>query len=135
VIRVGVYLGIPKAQPWWDHYGLILILVAVVVAVFKMQAERRNTGLVLIADDQQSSWHHGKQQDGSILTQFHLQFHATNTERGLIYLSKVRLNWPWMSRDRIHISRLMTEHPTRDTDSIDYGIPALAGAGHVRPTS
>ena len=34
VIRVGAYLGIQKAQPWWDDYGLILILLAVVVAVF-----------------------------------------------------------------------------------------------------
>jgi hypothetical protein len=90
-----------------------------------MRAEWRNTGLVLITNDQQSFWSHAKQQDGSILTQFHLQFHATNTsERGLVYLSKVRLNRPWVSRDRILTSILMTEHPTHSTDSIDYGIPA-----------
>jgi hypothetical protein len=128
VIRVGAYLGIPKAQPWWDDYGLILILLAVVVAVFaafKMRAEKRNTGLALIANEQQSFWHHAKQQDGSILTQFHLQFHATNTsERGLVYLSKVRLNWPWVNRDRILSSSLTTEHPMQGTDSVDYGIPA-----------
>jgi hypothetical protein len=46
VIRAGVYFDIPKAQPLWEEYGLILALLAVVVAVFatfKMRAERRNT--------------------------------------------------------------------------------------------
>ncbi len=34
VIRVGVYFDIPKAQPLWEEYGLILTLLAVVFAVF-----------------------------------------------------------------------------------------------------
>jgi len=137
VIRVGAYLGIPKAQPWWDDYGLILILLAVVVAVFaafKMRAEKRNTGLALIANEQQSFWHHAKQQDGSILTQFHLQFHATNTsERGLVYLSKVRLNWPWVNRDRILSSSLRnTRCKVRIVSTMGY---RLANAALVCPTS
>jgi hypothetical protein len=81
LIRVGAYLEIPKAQSLWADYGLILALIAVVVAVFaafKMRAERLNRGLSLIADEQQSFWHHAKQQDGSIVTQFALQFHATS---------------------------------------------------------
>jgi len=128
VIRVGAYFEMPKAQPLWDEYGLILTLLAVVVAVFaafKMRAERRNTGLALIADEQQSFWHHAKQPDGSTMTQFHLQFHATNTnERGSLHLSKVRLNRPWVSREQIHSSRLMTENPMQNNYSADYGIQA-----------
>jgi hypothetical protein len=128
VIRVGAYFEMPKAQLLWDEYGLILTLLAVVVAVFaafKMRAERRNTGLALIADEQQSFWHHAKQPDGSILTQLALQFHATNmNDGGSIHLSKVRLNWPWVSRKRILDARLMTEHPTQNMYSADYGIQA-----------
>jgi hypothetical protein len=60
-----------------------LTLLAVVVAVFatfKMRAERRNTGLALIADEQQSVWHHAKQPDGSILTQLALPHEAPRME-------------------------------------------------------
>jgi len=129
VIRVGAYFEMPKAQPLWAEYGLILTLLAVVVAVFaafKMRAERRNTGLALIADEQQSFWHHAKQPDGSIMTQLALKFHATNmNDGGSIHLSKVRLNWPWVSRKRILDARLMTEHPTQNMYSANYGIQAL----------
>jgi hypothetical protein len=86
VIRVGAYFEMPKAQPLWEEYGLILTLLAVVVAVFaafKMRAERRNTGLALIADEQQSFWHHAKQPDGSTITPFTLRFHATNMNDGV----------------------------------------------------
>lgn len=79
VIRVGVYFDIPKAKPLWEDYGLILTLLAVVVAVFaafKMRVERRNTGLAMIADEQQSFWHHAKQRDGS-LTRTSVAFSAT----------------------------------------------------------
>jgi hypothetical protein len=128
VIRCSAYFEMPKAQPVWEEYGLILTLLAVVFAVFaafKSRAERQNAALVLIADEQQSFWQHAKQPDDRIMTQFHLQFHATNTkDRGLIYLSKARLNWPWVSRNRILRTILMTEHPTQNTDSVDYGIPA-----------
>jgi hypothetical protein len=128
VIRAGAYFEMPKAQPLWDEYGLILTLLAVVVAVFaafKMRAERRNTGLALIADEQQSFWHHAKQPDGSTMTQFVLRFHATNmNEGGSIHLSKVRLNRPWVSRKRIFTARLTTQHPTQNMHSAEYGIQA-----------
>src|ERR1700756_1784712 len=81
VLRIGAYYAAPKAQPWWDEYGLMLILGSAVVslfAAFKLRAEQRNTGISLIAHEEQSLWHHAKQQDGSILTQFSLRFHATN---------------------------------------------------------
>jgi hypothetical protein len=133
VIRVGAYFDIPKAQPWWDDYGLILILLAVVVAVFaafKMRAERRNTGLALIADEQQSFWHHAKQPDGTTVTQLAVRFHATNmNDGGSIHLSKVRLNWPWVSRKRIVTAMLMTQHPERDMYSSDFGIRAHGRRG------
>jgi hypothetical protein len=128
VVRVGAYFEMPKAQPVWEEYGLILTLLPIVIAVFaafKTRAERRNTGLALIAAEQQSFWHHAKQQDGSIVTQFALEFHATNmNDGGSIHLSKVRLNWPWVSRKRIISARLMTEHPTQNMYSADYGIQA-----------
>jgi hypothetical protein len=133
VIRVGVYFDIPKAKPLWEDYGLILTLLVVVVAVFaafKMRVERRNTGLAMIADEQQSFWHHAKQPDGSTITQFALRFHATNmNDGGSIHLSKVRLNWPWISRKRIATAMLMTQHPTQNTYSTDYGIQARKRRG------
>ena len=129
VIRVGAYFDIPKAQPLWEEYGLILTLLSVVVAVFatfKMRAERRNTGLALIADEQQSFWHHAKQPDGSTITQFALRFHATNMNDGSIHLSKVRLNWPWVRRKNILTAMLMTQHPAQDTYGSDFAIQAHA---------
>jgi hypothetical protein len=129
VIRVGAYFAMPKAQPLWEEYGLILTLLAVVVAVFaafKMRAERRNTGLVLIADEQQSFWHHAKQQDGSTITQFALRFHATNMNDGSIHLSKVRLNRPWIRRKHILTAMLATQHPKQDLYGSDFGIQARA---------
>ena len=67
VLRAGDYFKIPRAEPWWAEYGLILMLLAAVLAVFagfKMRGERRNTGIALIADEGQSFWHHSKQPDG-----------------------------------------------------------------------
>jgi hypothetical protein len=126
VIRIGAYLGLAKAQPLWDEYGLLILLLAVVTsvfAIFKMRAERRNTGLSLIADEQNSFWHHARQQDGSVLTQFALRFHATNmNEGGSIHLSKVRMNWPWVRRHRMVDARLTTQHATDNVYSADFGI-------------
>jgi hypothetical protein len=127
VIRVGAYFDIPKALPLWEEYGLILTLLSAAVAVFaafKMRAERRNTGLALIADEQQSFWHHAKQPDGSTTTQFALRFHATNMNDGSIHLSKVRLNWPWVSRKRILTTTLMTQHPKQNLYGSDFAIQA-----------
>jgi hypothetical protein len=101
-------------------------VVVAVFAAFKMRAERRNTGLVLIADEQQSFWHHAKQPDGSTITQFTLRFHATNMNDGPIHLSKVRLNWPWASRKRILTTTLATQHPKQDLYGSDFAIPAHA---------
>jgi len=129
VIRCGAYFEMPKAQPVWEEYGLILTLLAVVFAVFaafKTRAERRNTGLALIADEQQSFWHHAKQPDGSTMTQFALRFHATNTNDGSIHLSKVRLNWPWVCRKYILGATLMTQHSKQDLYDSDFPIQAHA---------
>ncbi len=129
VIRVGAYFDTPKAQPVWEEYGLILTLLSVVVGVlaaFKIRAERRNTGLALIAEEQQSFWHHAKQQDGSTITQFALRFHATNMNDGSIHLSKLRLNRPWVKLSRILTTTLMTQHPKQDVYGSDFAIQAHA---------
>lgn len=129
VIRVGAYFEMPKAQPVWEEYGLILTLLTPVVAVFaafKMRAERRNMGVALIADEQQSFWHHAKQQDGSTITQFNLRFHATNMNDGSIHLSKVRLNRPWIRRKHILTAMLTTQHPEQNLYGSDYAIQAHA---------
>jgi hypothetical protein len=136
VIRVGAYFEMPKAQPVWEEYGLILTLLAPVVAVFaafKVRAERRNTGVALIADEQQSFWHHAKQQDGSTITQFTLRFHATNMNDGSIHLSKVRLNRPWVRSKRILTTTLMTQHPKQDLYGSDLAIQPMR-AELARPT-
>jgi hypothetical protein len=126
VIRIGAHLEIPKAQSLWADYGLISTLIAVVVAVFaafKMRAEWLNRGLSLIADEERSFWHQAKQQDGSMVTQFALDFHATNmNDGGSIHLSKVRLNRPWVSRSRILSATVITQHPTQNVYIHDYGI-------------
>ena len=120
----------PKAQPVWEEYGLILTLLPIVFAVFaafKTRTGRRNTGLALIADEQQSFWHHAKQPDGSTVTQFALRFHATNmNDGGSIHLSKVRLNWPWVSRKHILGATLMTQHSKQDLYGSDFPIQAHA---------
>jgi hypothetical protein len=129
VLRVGAYFNIPKAQPFWEEYGLILTLLAVVVAVlaaFKMRAERRNTGVALVADEQQSRWHQTKQPNGEMITQFTFQFYATNMNDGAIHLSNVRLNWPWVKRSRILMAHLATEHPQQSLYSSKFPVQAHA---------
>jgi len=131
-LRLSAYLQVAKAELYWSEYGVVLILVAVmfaVLAAFKMRAERRNTGVALIADDQQSFWHHAKQPDGSTITQFALRFHATNMNDGSIHLSKVRLNWPWVRHKHIVTRTLATQHPKQDLYGSDFGIKAHARRG------
>src|SRR5882672_4344774 len=45
---------------------------------------------------------------------------------GSIHLSKVKLNWPWVSRRRIFTTMLMTQHPKQDVYGSDFPIPAHA---------
>ena len=93
VLRLGVYFDVTRARGLWEEYGLFLILLAAVAGIsagFKYYAERRNRLVFLIADDQQSFWHHALQADGTVMTQFTLRFHVTNMSDGLFHLSKVR---------------------------------------------
>jgi hypothetical protein len=126
VLSVAAHFGLARAQPLWDQYGLLLLLGAAVVAVlaaFQARTERLNRGLSLIADEQQSFWNHAKQPDGTMLTQFALRFHATNMNaEGAVHLSRIRIQWPWLSRGRIVDERVMTQHPTGNTYSSDFGI-------------
>jgi hypothetical protein len=127
VLRVGAKFGIPNAQPWWNEYGLILMVMSAVVAVFaafRLWAEKQNTGVFLIADEEQSLWHHAKQQDGSILTQFSLRFEVTNTNGHVLHLSKVRILWPWIGLSRILTARVATLDPLPNNYSSAYSIPA-----------
>ena len=126
ILFAAAHYGVPRAQPWWDEYGLLLLLGTVVVAVFALfqtRAERLNTGLSLIADEQHSFWHHAKQTDGTMFTQFALRFDATNMNpEGSIHLSRIRIQWPWLRRSRIADAMVMTQHPTQNTFSQDFGI-------------
>ena len=68
VLRLGVYFDVTRARGLWEEYGLFLILLAAVAGIsagFKYYAERRNRLVFLIADDQQSFWHHALQADGT----------------------------------------------------------------------
>jgi hypothetical protein len=132
VLRVGAYYAVPQAQVWWDDYGLLLALGSAVVAVFaafKMSAERPETELVLIADEQQSFWHHAKQPDGSMLTQFSLRFHVTNRGNVGLILPKVRMLRPWIRRRRVLSAMLATEDPRSGTFGTHHGIPSRSRRG------
>src|SRR5262249_21453509 len=75
VVRLAAFFEMAKAKGLWEECGLILVVVAVVAAVlalFKYYAEQQNRLVVLIADGQQSSWHHAPQADGTLLTHFAL---------------------------------------------------------------
>jgi hypothetical protein len=113
VLWLGVRYELPKAQLWWGEYGLLLVVAAAVVAVFalfKLMAERHSANkLFLIADEQQSLWHHAKQQDDSITTQFSLKFSATNRAAHHLILSKVRVLRPWVWRRRVLSAMVATE--------------------------
>lgn len=114
LLWLAAHFGMPKADGFWEEYGLILIIVAVVSAIlaaFKYYAEQQNRPIVLIADEEQSLWHHAAQPDGKVFTQFLLRFHVTNMADGGLHLSKVRLNWPWIGRKRIVSSMVVTQHP------------------------
>jgi hypothetical protein len=55
----------------WTDYGLMLMVAAAIFAVlaaFKNFAERQNTKIVLIADEQQSFWSHAAQPYGTTIT-------------------------------------------------------------------
>jgi hypothetical protein len=126
VLFLAAHFGLAHAQQWWDQYGLLLLLgavVAAVLAVFQTRAERLNRGIALIADEQHSFWTHAKQPDGTMFTTFALRFHATNMNpEGLVHLSRIRMQWPWFSRERIVDAHVMTQHPTQNEYGSDFGI-------------
>jgi hypothetical protein len=140
VLWLGARYGAPKAQAWWYEYGLMLVLVSAVAgvfAIFKFLAERQITKLFLIADEAQSHWSHAKQPDGSIVTQFSFQFHATNRGRHGLYLSKVRVLRPSFGRRRIQSAMMATEDPMNDVYATNQVIPAGARRGchaHIMAT-
>jgi hypothetical protein len=140
VLWLGARYGAPKAQAWWYEYGLMLVLVSAVAgvfAIFKFLAERQITKLFLIADEAQSHWSHAKQPDGSIVTQFSFQFHATNRGRHGLYLSRVRVLRPSFGRRRIQSAMMATEDPMNDVYATNQVIPAGARRGchaHIMAT-
>lgn len=112
VLRLSAYYSVSGAQRWWDDYGLMLMLGAAIVAVFgvfKAWAERSNVQLFLMADEAQSLWHHAKQGDGSIHTQFSLRFHATNRAKQYLFLSKVSIVSPWIKRRKVYQAIVSTQ--------------------------
>ena len=61
VLRLAASFEMAKAGGLWTDYGLMLMVAAAIFAVlaaFKNYAERQNTKIVLIADEQQSFWSH-----------------------------------------------------------------------------
>jgi hypothetical protein len=119
VLRVCAFYAVPKAKPWWDEYGLPLILGAAVFGVFaacKAWTEQNNTQLYLIANEHQSFWNQATQPDGLILTQFTLRFDATNRAGHHLALLKVRIVRPWVRRKQVLTSMLSVEgHGNGDT--------------------
>jgi hypothetical protein len=106
---------------------MIVAVVAAILSLFKYHAEQQNRLVVLNAHGQQSFWHHAPQADGALLTQFALRFHVTNMTDGLLHLSKdVRFNWPWIGRNRIFSSMVVTEHPDpkESIHSSDFAVGA-----------
>jgi len=93
-----------------------------VLALFKMLAERGKPTLSLIANEHQSFWHHAKQTDGSVITQFALRFQATNMGDTAIHLSGVALKRPWVRRGSIIDRHVHTRHPTQNTYSSQFPI-------------
>lgn len=134
LLWVGAHYSVPKAQAWWDDYGLMLMVgsaVVAVFAVFKMQAERPKPDLFLIADEGQSLWHHAKHKDGSMLTHFSLRFQATNRASIDLNLSKVRILRPRIKRNQILPAHIATENPMNGTYSKDHVVPAKTRRGCI----
>jgi hypothetical protein len=120
VLWLGTQYEIPRAQPWWNEYGLLLIIGSVVVAVlafFKGRAERPAEQMFLIPDEEQSLWHHAKQQDGSVQTQFSLKFLATNRGNQQLTWVKVQILRPRVSRKKVLMARIAVRNPASDTYS------------------
>ncbi|WP_316202865.1 MULTISPECIES: hypothetical protein [unclassified Bradyrhizobium] len=127
-LRIAALAALPKAQEWSDDYGLALWLAACVIGVFaafKTQAEHQ-TGVFLIADEEQSSWHHAKQHDSSIITHFALRLQVANTTSKWLHPSKVRIKWPLISRSRVLTARISTHDPMSNTYSAEFSIPPQA---------
>jgi hypothetical protein len=117
VLWLGAKLQLARADELWSDYGIFLILAGTVfgvLAAVKNYAERQNTKIVLIANEQESLWVHTAQPDGSAFTQFSLRFHVANMDDGALHLSKVRLDWPWISRRRIFNALVVTQHPEQN---------------------
>jgi hypothetical protein len=120
-LRVCAYLELQKAGALWAEYGLILILLSVglvILASFKTFGEREKPNLSLIAIEEQSFWQHATQADGSVITGLDLRFQATNMGDGTIWLSSIKLNWPWVRHRSIITKILMTEQRTEN----DHGL-------------
>jgi hypothetical protein len=119
------HLNLQKADALWAEYGLMLILLSVgfvILASFKTYGERKIPNLSLIANEQQSFWHHATQTDGSIITQFALRFQATNMGDTTIHLSGVKLSRPWVRRALIVDKHVHTRHPTDNTYSSRFPV-------------
>jgi hypothetical protein len=124
-LRLCTYLQIEKAGAFWAEYGLVLILLSVglaILASFKTYGEREKPNLSLIANEQQSLWHHATQTDGSVITQLSLTFQATNMGDSTIQLSRVKLNRPWVGHKSIITKMLTTKHPTGNVHSSKFPI-------------
>jgi hypothetical protein len=120
-LRFCAYLQIEKSAPLWAEYGLILILSSVgfvILATFKTFGEREKSNLSLIAIEEQSFWGHSTQADESVITGLDLRFQATNIGDGTIWLSSIKLNWPWVRHQSVITKILMTDPRTEDDHSL-----------------
>lgn len=121
-VRLCAYLQIERAGPLWVEYGLTLILLSVgfvILASFKTFGEREKRNLWLIVLEEQSFWGHAAQTDGGVITGLDLRFQATNTGDGTMWLSGIKLNWPWVRHKSIITKTLMmTEQRTENDHSL-----------------
>jgi hypothetical protein len=120
-LRLCAYWELQKAGALWAEYGLMLILLSVglaILASFKTYGERQKPNLSLIAIEEQSFWGHATQTDGSVITGLDLRFQATNMSDSTIWLSGIKLNWPWVRHKSIITKGLMRTEWTEDEFSL-----------------
>lgn len=126
VLNLAEHYGLGRAFELNRDYGVYLLLIAAIVAVFavfKTYAERAGRPLSLIANEQTSYWGQAKQPSGQIFTTFALDFQATNLSDHDVQLATIHLVWPWVPARRVAQTLLFVEH----SEGGEYGRnPVLA---------
>jgi hypothetical protein len=109
-LAAGRHWHVGDTSALFSAYGTFLGLafpVLVVVAALRTYIERSKPVLLLLPKDQESFWRHAKRPNGQIITQFSLEFSATNISDSSMMLSNILLRRPFIRRRHVIVNHIL----------------------------